>query len=59
MPGEVTRKGFLQKTAAIALAAGGVYELVDTIAPLPARAQTAAAVALPREQHVLRNVRVT
>ena len=55
MPGDVTRKDFLRRSAAVALAAGGLYELVDTIAATPARAATAAA--LPREQHLLRNVR--
>ena len=53
-----TRKEFLQKSAAVALASGGVYELLDTLAPSPARAATRAAAALPHEQHLLRDVRV-
>ena len=56
VPGEVTRKGFLRQSAAVALAAGGVYELVDVLAPAPARAG-GKAVAAPAEQHLLRNVR--
>jgi len=53
-----TRKQFLQRSAAVALASGGFYELLDTLAPSPARAATRATAALPPEQHLLRNVRV-
>ena len=56
MPGDVTRRDFLARSAAAVLAAGGLYELVDGIAA-PTRAAAATA-ALPPEQHLLLDVPV-
>jgi len=57
MPGDVTRRGFLGKSAAAVLAAGGLYELVDAIAR-PARAAAAVGAGVPAEQHLLLQVPV-
>jgi hypothetical protein len=57
MEGPFTRRGFLERSGAAALTAAGVYQLVDGIAAAPARA-AAASLAQPREQHLLRGVRV-
>ncbi len=56
VPGDVTRRDFLARSAAAVLAAGGLYELVDGIAA-PTRAAAATA-AVPPEQHLLVNVPV-
>jgi hypothetical protein len=53
----VTRAHFLEQSAMAALAAAGLYGLVDGIAARPARA-LATPQRLPAEQHLLRNVRV-
>ncbi len=54
---DLTREVFLRKSALGALAASGVYGLVDTLAPPPARA-LATGPRHPAEQHVLRGVRI-
>jgi hypothetical protein len=54
---ELTREMLLRKSALGALAASGVYGLVDTLVPEPARA-LATAPRHPDEQHVLRGVRI-
>ena len=56
MPGDVTRRDFLARSAAAVMAAGGLYELLDGIAA-PARAAAATA-AVPPEQHLLADVPV-
>ena len=54
---ELTREVFLRRSALGALAASGMYGIVDTLAPLPARAlQTGPR--HPAEQHLLRGVRI-
>jgi len=55
--GDLTREGFLRRGALGALAAAGVYGLVDTLAPPLARALPGGP-RHPAEQHVLRGVRV-
>jgi hypothetical protein len=57
VPGDVTRRGFLGRSAAAVLAAGGLYELVDALAR-PARAAAAVGVSVPPEQHLLLDVPV-
>ncbi len=57
MAGDVTRRGFLGRSAAAVLAAGGLYELVDTLAR-PARAAAATGARVPPEQHLLVDVPV-
>jgi hypothetical protein len=54
---ELTREGFLRRSALGALAASGLYGLVDTLAPPPARA-LATGPRHPAEQHVLWGVRI-
>src|SRR6185436_17958620 len=54
---DLTREGFLRRSALGALAAAGVYGFVDTLAPPPARA-LANGPRHPAEQHVLRGVRI-
>jgi hypothetical protein len=54
---ELTREVFLRKSALGALAASGVYGLVDALAPEPARALSTGP-RHPAEQHVLRGVRI-
>ena len=56
VPGDVTRRDFLARSAAAVLAAGGLYELVDGIAA-PTRAAAATA-QVPPEQHLLLEVPV-
>src|SRR5215213_8807579 len=51
----LTRRGLLAGAAASAVAGGGIYELVDRLGRSPARA---AAARFPREQHVLKGLRV-
>jgi hypothetical protein len=51
----LTRKELLGGAAASALAAAGIYELVDQLTPAPRR--TGASAALPREQHLLEGAR--
>jgi len=54
---ELTREVFLRRSALGALAASGMYGIVDTLAPLPARAlQTGPR--HPAEQHVISGVRI-
>ncbi len=56
----LTRRGFLHRTAYTlggALAASGIYELIDTFARPPARAAASSFTFLP-EQHLLQNVAV-
>jgi hypothetical protein len=53
----VTRARFLERSGIAALAAAGIYGLVDGIAAAPARALPSRLV-LPAEQHLLRHVRV-
>ncbi len=55
MAGDVTRRDFLGLSAAAVLAAGGLYELVDTLAR-PERANAAVGAGVPPEQHLLRDV---
>ena len=57
MPRDLTREVFLRRSALGALAAAGLYGLVDTLAPTPARA-LATGLRLPAEQHVLRGARI-
>ena len=57
LEGELTREVFLRRSALGALAASGLYGLVDTLAPAPARA-LASGPRHPPEQHVLRGVRI-
>jgi hypothetical protein len=57
LEGELTREVFLRRSALGALAASGLYGLVDTLAPPPARA-LASGPRHPAEQHVLRGVRI-
>jgi len=47
----LSRRRFLESAAAAALASGGIYELVERLAPAPARAAFIGA--LPPEQHLL------
>jgi hypothetical protein len=54
---DLTREGFLRRSALGALAAAGVYGFVDTLAPPPARALPSGP-RHPAEQHVLRGVRI-
>ena len=58
MESRVTRARFLEQTGIAALGATGIYALVDGVAAAPARA-LASRLALPAEQHRLRQVRVT
>jgi len=51
----LTRRELLAGAAASAVAGGGIYELVDRLGRSPARA---AAARFPREQHVLKGLRV-
>ena len=57
MPRDLTREVFLRRSALGALAAAGLYGLVDTLAPTPARA-LATGLRLPAEQHVVRGARI-
>ena len=57
MARDLTREVFLRRSALGALAASGLYGLVDTLAPPPARA-LATGLRLPAEQHVLRGARI-
>jgi hypothetical protein len=57
MKRRVTRAGFLQRSGVAALAATGLYGLVDELAAAPARA-SASVLGRPAEQHLLRNVAV-
>jgi hypothetical protein len=54
---DLTRESFLRRSALGALAASGLYGLVDTLAPSPARA-LATGPRHPAEQHLLRGVRI-
>ena len=54
---ELTREGFLRRSALGALAVSGLYGLVDTLAPAPARALTTRP-RHPAEQHLLRGTRI-
>ena len=53
----LTREALLRRSALGALAASGLYGLVDALAPPPARA-LATGPGHPAEQHVLRGVRI-
>src|SRR3989442_6079930 len=53
----LTRGELVGGAAASALAAAGIYELVDLLARAPARA-SAASVAHTEEQHILQNLRI-
>ncbi|HVV59586.1 MAG TPA: hypothetical protein VHC45_14590 [Gaiellaceae bacterium] len=57
MPGDLTRKEFLQRSGLAALGIAGVYGLLDGLATAPARAAVAR-VALPPEQHLMQGLRV-
>jgi len=52
---ELTRRDLLRQTGLAALGAAGLYSLLDTLAPAPARA-AAGALAHAPEQHVLRGL---
>ena len=58
LAGYATRRGFLRRSAGVALGAAGLLRLVDAVALPPTRAAAAVGARAPAEQHLLRNVRV-
>lgn len=57
MPGELSRRAFLERSGLAGLSLAGLYALLDGRAVAPARAAIAAS-ALPPEQHLMQGLRV-